>query len=225
MRIFSKFRDYYDVVVGQTGFDSSLVYERESKALPFKGNLDDYNNHRAWNSYKPDFRWIIILFCGKEYKCIQVYDSMGKYKYFYTKEEYLEYVKNNHKEYYNKIQKHKGGWLYNKPEYTLFEKQIFTNEEISDLHIKYNSPVLVIDEDHSKYNVWNVIINGEIGKYQFVRVVDVYTAFQEIEMYIGGILGMVKDGKVSIADKDMLPQKGFDQFSFKNPKGKKRGRN
>ena len=62
---------------------------------------------------------------------------------------------------------------------------------------------------------------------------DVFTTYQELEMYISGVLGVskterikTKDGTyinpVNISDECLASKKGFDKFSFKKQKTKNR---
>ena len=49
----------------------------------------------------------------------------------------------------------------------------------------------------------------------FHSVVDPYTAFQSISMYLSGVLGLTEVDTVSISDTDMRDAKGFHDMSFK----------
>jgi hypothetical protein len=50
---------------------------------------------------------------------------------------------------------------------------------------------------------------------QFYRAVDPYTAFQEIEMYLGGIVPRPGAMTANIEDKYRVEQHGFDKWSFR----------
>lgn len=52
---------------------------------------------------------------------------------------------------------------------------------------------------------------------EFYRVIDAYTMFQELEMYIGGVLPRPGAMTATIADKDRIVQHGFDKWSFRKP--------
>ena len=59
--------------------------------------------------------------------------------------------------------------------------------------------------------------NPVLKDFQFFRAVSTYQAFQEISMYISGVIGVGEKNTVTISDKDMRDAKGFDDWSFKNP--------
>lgn len=70
-----------------------------------------------------------------------------------------------------------------------------------------------------------VIINPNLKDLDFCRIVNSFTAFQEISMYIGGVIP--KDGPemVEISDKMMLQKKGYNEESFrKMPDNRRRKR-
>lgn len=61
----------------------------------------------------------------------------------------------------------------------------------------------------------------DMGKFDFARVVDPYTMFQEISMWVGGILAGSGRPMVEISDEDKIGKHGFDSWSFrKMPEGK-----
>ena len=64
-----------------------------------------------------------------------------------------------------------------------------------------------------------IILNGELKPHNFVRVFDPYAAFQEISMYLGGVLGTNNPPIPHVSDEDLSAAKGFDKWSFrKEPK-------
>lgn len=58
--------------------------------------------------------------------------------------------------------------------------------------------------------------------YGFYKFFDTYTAFQEIHMYLGGVLGFGNPHVPVPDDKTMRDIKGFDNWSFKKLPSKKR---
>lgn len=67
-----------------------------------------------------------------------------------------------------------------------------------------------------------IVFNDKLEPLEFYRVIDPYTAFQEIDMYIGNILVGVNDSVPAVSDKDMIEAKGFDNKSFRKDPSKKR---
>ena len=71
-----------------------------------------------------------------------------------------------------------------------------------------------------------VTVNARLADFEFQSVVDPYTAFQELSMYLGGVLGRPEMEHAPIPDDAMRDMKGFDEQSFKQiaPGDKKRKR-
>jgi len=61
-----------------------------------------------------------------------------------------------------------------------------------------------------------------LKQYAFARMADPFTAFQEIQMYISGVLGTNENDMVQISDTDMRDAKGHDNMSFKKYPTKRR---
>lgn len=61
-----------------------------------------------------------------------------------------------------------------------------------------------------------------LADFEFYKVVDSFTAYQEISMYISGVLGVNKVPPVQISDEDMRDAKGFDRMSFKKEPTKRK---
>ena len=63
-----------------------------------------------------------------------------------------------------------------------------------------------------------LILNPELRKYDFVTVKDPPAAFQEIYMYISGVLGVPARSMVEISDREKARKHGHDgKYSFKKP--------
>jgi len=62
-------------------------------------------------------------------------------------------------------------------------------------------------------------VNGDdLKDIQFYRVMDAYTLFQEIEMWVGGVLASSGNPMVEIKDDKVKAAKhGFDEWSFRKP--------
>lgn len=70
-------------------------------------------------------------------------------------------------------------------------------------------------------------INPPLTEYEFQKVFDPYTAYQEIEMFLGGVLTELDEIDVpGVGDKDLAVGKGFNEWSFKTlpTKHRKRGK-
>lgn len=229
MKIISKFKDYYDI--GRSlGEDESIVYRRFPEIIDtteYRGRKRQCASGR-YDSFVygiplkngPNFlHKVIIGFCGKVYKGYYIMSYDGG--------------QNPRKE-----------CLYSKKDVMSYADQVagFYRKELRDYELEYNSsflkrwflkystPLFVIDY----FNIFHVnvrfpthlkselIINPYLEEYQFYKVFDPYTAFQEVAMYVGGVLQNKAPETVDISDEDLAEQKGFDEWSFKKLPTKKR---
>jgi hypothetical protein len=66
-------------------------------------------------------------------------------------------------------------------------------------------------------------INGDdLKEIEFYRCRSAHEVFQEISMWVGGVLPKPGAPMVEISDKDRIHKHGFDQWSFRKPPEKKR---
>src|SRR5208283_3990318 len=90
-----------------------------------------------------------------------------------------------------------------------------------------NAPAFIYDSDYDRkiinnysYNHRNpkFFVNPLLKDYEFYKVFDTYQAFQEIQMFIGGVLGNKEKEIIEVADKYKIAKHGFDKFSFRKDK-------
>lgn len=207
MRIIDKRRDYYDCGMA-FGYEESIVYVRSPKEI--KVNEKGY-------CYRRDFESIYIGFCGKIYFAILAgyqnvcYDLNDLDNYVsgkFSKKDKQSYFDGRYclgNSFYSRGSlKHRFEEAKNKSGYG-YEK----------LFIEHNTPIFVVNECTN-----SIFINPILKEYQFYRVVDPYTAFQEVSMYVGGVLRSPTKPIPDIPDTVMRDIKGFDKWSFKKePKG------
>lgn len=241
MRIVSDFKDYYDCIQ-KIAQDRSYTWVRKQKEITAKWFDTGY---RIWT-----FETRIIGFCGKLYPCAKYYyggdkdETTGvidrtKSKTFYCFDSLMTgYQKDAPKQYkdLDKRSKEKDFWLRS---YTIthlktfFKKsdEIASSKDWTYLFVDNKTPCFVYNPDHRFNN--NIILNGSLKEWEFYRIFEPNTAFQELTMYLGSALCLnsettpkYKGMKLNndISDKDMRDIKGFDDKSFKTPKGKKKRR-
>jgi len=63
---------------------------------------------------------------------------------------------------------------------------------------------------------YRIVYNECLNELEFFRVMDTYTAYQEIQMFLGN-LAQPNKPIPEIPDKDMVSIKGFDKWSFRKP--------
>jgi len=214
MRIISKFHDYYDSVM-RMGMDKECIYFRDSTEIIldklynyqedlFSLNIESINNV-DYNGNNSDFQSekFIVGFCGKIYPCIKERISWQDYCYNHESEILFHYSKET-------IDEKK----YNKYSYknSFFDKNWVSYEHYFE---KYKVPIFVI-LPIAKYNESKkLILNPQLKQYEFFKMKDSYTAYQEIFMFLSGVLGSGQKEIVNISDIDKIKKKGFDKFSFR----------
>ena len=234
MYIISKKKDYYDGVAGTTGIDKAIVYDRQIIEVEEKDFPLIFKRHRGFNYKKPnpfyslgnaqikkelkvlygDVSYFIIGFCGKLYPGWKLY-SEGQPRSYGGRELIItiEYDSNIIR---NLIEKFI--WQGNFDD----DLQYVKNYDALYLFRELNTPVFLYDQDygridinpHSRYHP-KFIINPLLKEYQFFRVFETFQAFQEIQMFLSGVLGNKEKEIVNVADKYKIAQHGFDKWSFR----------
>ena len=247
MYIISKHKDYYDGVAGSTGIDKTLVYERNQieienqKEMPkeFHGNFGwsrNYDNHFLNLGYSDTERhckkyekakFFLIGFCGKLYLGWRLLYSVEEFdveKGAMTKVPKVDIIYG----YENVKDFIRGGfWRHNFKD----DVEYVLNYDPINMFREINAPVFVYDNDAvikrgdygRQLNSGIFIVNPILKDFEFYKVVDTFQAFQEISMFLGGVLGRGEKEIVEVSDKNKITQHGFDyKWSFrKEPENKK----
>jgi len=248
MRIISKFHDYYDSIQS-VGYDPELVYVRKQTTgriskvsgwgvmgnpkfdmpldMPhfsesFIEHIRGMRHTYGFRSYMPaDFTLFLVGFCGKYYlggthvthDSTFTYEPTATTQTFYDYDQADEYFLTYHK---SKKQKPKRYPILKR----LGESSITPfNDSIEPFRI-INAPCFLVPL-HLMHDM-EVTVNPCLADYQFYRLFDTYTAYQEIAMFLSGVLGWPENATVDISDTDMRDAKGFDDWSFKTPPSKAR---
>ena len=199
MIIKSDFKDYYDCIQ-KCGVNPELVYKR------YERDIEDFDARM----YLP-LGGHIIGFCGKFYPVLAegFYVRKGT-QWFYDLDSYMEHVegdKRNSKRMIRSIRS---------------RAVMFFDQR------RQNTPVFVINETykraHGRYTQ-TISLNERLNQYDFAKVVDPYSAYQEIYMWLSNIAAEPKEIP-HVSDADLLEAKGFDpRYSFRQSSpGKKRKR-
>jgi len=241
MLILGKNRDYYDGVVGTMGIDKTIVYNRHTvenddcKKFPkeFKCKLhysDDESKFIDLCSYGIDsdktkkYKEVDVFFigfCGKIYIGWKFYYLIGngihekmKYDIVYDIDVAKKYIKDNRwgSGNLNDILNH------------------IKNYNPIELFRENNTPIFIYDShidriDLDKYygsNNQRFIINPVLKEYKFYKVFDTFSAFQEIQMFISGVLGSNEKDIIEVEDKYKIAQHGFNKWSFRREPSKKK---
>ena len=241
MYIISKEKDYYDGVVGTMGIDKTIVYERKTIEIDDVTkfpkifhktpswirqhvnhflNLDWYDTDSKKYDSCSSF---IVGFCGKLY--------LG-WKFYYEVKVRADYdgiidkMKTDIIYGFENAEKHlkKEHWNRN----IVDDIEYISHYDPIELFRELNTPIFLYDSDYGRINITpyhnhsKFFINPILKDYEFYKVMDTFTAFQEISMFLGGVLGIGEKEIVEIEDKYKIPQHGFDKWSFRRESTKKK---
>lgn len=222
MRIISDFHDYYDSAMAY-GADEEVVYVRKTKDI-----VDPNDYQLGGGEYVPQLgrgslpRLAYIGFCGWIIPAVNQYvyrdarKLWGSWEWCYSLEE-IEAVRPRGKD---------GKDPWSAEEAAVFEVGKYKNLQ---LFRDYNCPVfLAIPERyHYRRNMREldkvVKLNQPLGEMNFARVFDPFSAYQEIEMFLSGVLGWPGNATAEVADKHRFEGHGYNKESFRKtePTGRK----
>ena len=231
MRIISRFHDYYDSVM-KMGQDRELVYLRHEAIEELKQGpafpICKATSHRTnYTSPLVQFNDYIIGFCGKIYGvvcarywpfaagkqieaiCFNIGDLDNYVQQNFKKKQVEEYFhpektswKTHHWNYYCQRK-------FFLDFFAEVEKQHTAHETF---FIEKTCPIFIFDHSVPKTFKKNACLKD----LEFFRVIDPFQAFQQLQMYLGGLASPEK--KIpEVSNADMIVAKGFDKWSFRKP--------
>ena len=244
MRINSRFKDYYDLVMGQ-GIDTTLVYNRFTKKEPIKCEASwiHWEALRQGYTHSDDSTiWMhkqIIGFCGKLHVVIGVLNKtplgakeINEITYCYSEPDFFKFVSEHYddtliEKYQNPV-KHRHAQFSNR----YIEKCFSVNQtdyrttDISGLHEHFKlAPIFVISTGDYRRWTWDqprtITYNPRLSDFNFAKVMDPYTTYQELNMYLSNIAVPIKPIP-HIDDVTMAEIKGFDKYSFRKERTSKK---
>jgi hypothetical protein len=201
---------------------------REREDNPFY-QLSNSRLKKKYHKQYPHNSYFILGFCGKLYigwKLYSIKESTNRNSYNYdfnnviTTITYdLDYIKELFEE------KTWHGNLYDNLNY-------ISNYDAMDWFRNMKAPVFIYDYDYDRTHVdvnrygWEknnskFFINPLLKDYEFYKIFDAFQAFQEISMFLGGVLGRGEKDIIEVADKYKIEQHGFDKWSFRKEPEKK----
>ena len=221
-------RDLQEVELKKPSNISYIKEHLKSEKYPFF-ETDVYKDApRPINNWRNKTNWKILFLgvCGKFYPVFEykhVSNGWGEvnYEYAYTLDQII-HIMTKYKDPYlktfmTKPRRRKTTWIYNTDRdsfrYSTVKTYLATHsafEGFDKYFVEHNIPVFAIDPEEEK-----LYLNTELKKYEFGKVMDAYTIYQEIEMYMSGILGLIEPDITNIDDKYLAEAKGFDEWSFK----------
>jgi hypothetical protein len=241
MKIISKYHDYYDSAMAY-GVDTTNTYVRKSyeieeekravkneksDALKPLFNLSHklpHNGSFIGNPYKEgeyNISTFIIAFCGRAYLGIKVTvresDGYKDDMLFYTADTYRKYINT---EVSKKMKEHFYGdgtdWM---GRHTISDKSI---DKLFAMVAAFNSPTpfCTLKEPymliHKPFYDHVAEINPILKDWQFYKVKDAFAAYQDIDMYLSGVIGATQNPIIEVSNDVKISKHGFDKVSFRS---------
>lgn len=241
MKIISDFHDYYDGAFAWR--DETLLYVRNKTESCDASAIVDVAPLMVILDKMPEagnLKKFVISFCGKLYpgyksnvewsfydteQYVKLLDkaqkvSVGKDRKFWDTIDRLDFdgikktldSKQRYHRYCRTVLSH-SSWK-------TFRDNVGSLTSSSESHQVLRSPVYMVIEGNSVMRNDQLIVNPILKDFGFASMVDPYTAFQELSMYVGGVLTSQMNPDIDRSDDLIRHQKGFDKWSFRKP-GKK----
>lgn len=253
MRIISKFKDYYDSCM-YYGMDKDLVYARhvETKNGSIKELLET-SELRSYESNKTNIYYAFgnIGFCGKFYPYIKFErglptDRITQIKppnevvFCYNFEQVEEYMNSfpytgNFMGYYRTkltdkqkrhypVSSHLPYQYWNDADTLENYFNKYTKQNLEPF-FEHKTPIIIAVNRERGNQDTSLKTNISLKEYQFYRMFDAFKAFQEISMFLGGVMPRTGKETVILSDVMKRDKHGFDNMSFKTySPGKKANR-
>ncbi len=227
MRIKSDFRDYYDSVV-MHGADPGVIYQRRTRTIP--GASDDVgidltalpriefliDAATGRQDHRDSFALHLLLFCGE---AIPVVEHRGRTTRHLWSLDALD----------DAVGQASAGIRYEyawrgvpMPRFSRSTAQaVFTHRfapaRLAEIHHRHASPVILYRNVYRNRTSPNVEteIDPVLKTLGFESVRDPYRAYQEIAMYVGGVLQAPGRETAAVSDADRAAKHGFDRWSFR----------
>jgi hypothetical protein len=237
MRILSEFHDYYDSVQG-IGQDQTLIYLRKPAEVEVRYSFPILPANNRFGYRNLTVHQSIIGFCGKIYPVLKLIRRSRAslpddvYKICYNLDDVDLFVRDHYpkkviEEYQitksKKKRRYRFRFWQDVHRYE-FEKFFLDCANIKDAHtnmfLERRCPIFVATLQEASWyrpSKAKIVYNASLREFEFFRIFDTYSAFQEIAMYLGGLAAPNKPIP-EVSDRDMITAKGFDEFSFRKEK-------
>ena len=239
MYIISDFHDYYDTATAY-GIDKQTIYNRKVKILDFDKIKTPYSEELTAKHNGVFYDYLILKgflgFCGKVYPFIYVRktqqnSNLNEVNVYYSADGILNFLRQEN----IGLDRTKYRYYYYKDMSIHSEKGIKTffetsTSEFEPLFQQHRCPVFLIGKgfknelgyENGSNNKALLILNPKLLPLKFPQLKDAVSSFQDIYMYLSGVLGNPEKPMIEIADKYKQAAKGHDSpYSFRKPPGGK----
>ncbi|HSK71546.1 MAG TPA: hypothetical protein VK892_07620 [Pyrinomonadaceae bacterium] len=207
MKLHTDFHDYYDYAVGY-GIDENVHYNRFTKEVEI--------GIKPMGDFPPTGLDAYLLgFCGTVYPITElkkinrsIYDCEYDYGDYEVIETYWAYSFEEAEGKYREWEDTCKGFYYSNDRERLRIKQFFIDWKFQsdEIFLEHKVPVWIIRMDTTGNKG---LVNPKLKDYEFDRIKDSFTTFQEISVYLSNILVEQKETAI-IEDKFRIEQHGFD---------------
>ena len=236
MKIFSGFHDYYDIGL-KYGIDPNCKYIRKTEEIPYKDArcrkvetvIKSIVEERP-EYYRSIDYYHYIVFCGRLFFCVELSECLNYKSYhtfLYNYKDLNTYAKKHNNKYLNAelaIDRDRHNFHLHKTVKETFEtvsKMKEKDERLIQLSMDFKTPIIIFEINSGCMHNPGVLLNGNLGKRSFYKVMDPVTAFQELSMFISGVMGGQAPPMIKVSDEIRLEKHGFDKKdSFRNTKGR-----
>ena len=169
------------------------------------------------------FKVVTVLFCGKLYGGVKVHlfahmSLLDETVTFYDPQSMIDYLAKYKISVSFDDEKRNFSWTKGNRSWSE-HFNMNGSSQYFDLAIKLKSPVVVIEESDRRSSI--VVTKDALLKdVDFFRVVDTFTAFQEIDMFLSGVLAPENRPMIVVDDKYKIMGHGFDKWSFRKKSNK-----
>jgi hypothetical protein len=237
VRIISDGRDYYDCIQA-AGQDQTLIYHRQTDRVSGDWSLPQILRP-WWNRWQSLLlRSHTIGFCGKIYGAVQAgFEPLDRDSapeaWCYSAEEVDHFIAAHMREKfvneYRAAVTKRRPWRNRGSTWRTQVEKFFADVEENKtkyvgLFTELDAPIFLWEyQNPRRMHKAAITKNPCLAQYEFYRVFDAYTAYQELAMYLGAQARPEKPIP-AVPDKVMVGAKGFDKHSFRREPGSKKRR-
>lgn len=238
MLIVSDFHDYYDHAAA-FGVDKTVIYHRKQETFElhhYEKMGDSWRRNYFELEVPTRVRYALqeklVGFCGNIFPLLRVSRVEWRNDRWELVPLFITYSKEEF-----------SSWLDTLPplnekshKYSRFRKKEYRDRFFEGTHsiaqsyfVNYKTPLFLYSRQYYSWYDFNddegggdVLINPCLRDLDFQKLKDAPTAFQDIFMYISGVLGVAGNPMVEISDAMKQAKHGHDgEYSFRKPPGKK----
>ena len=228
MRIVSNFKDYYDSIARyDSERDRIWIRKREVLKEPLIPLPEEFVRTKSYSlsgrsSGFLEIRPVAVLLCGILYRGATTEIGI-KRETFWDLDSLKKYVgKLEFSGGKPKLPTEKTRWYFHKP-WIIDDDWFRSDESFRGISIEKKIPLVVIEQDTRTLRGRKILFvkDDELKHLDFYRRMDAASIYQELAMFIDGIIGSSPPRMEKVSDLTLRDKHGFDEKSFKKEKQKR----